>query len=602
MRVSYDYNRSITDEDVWFDTVDPRIPGFYPNGAIHDLVELIETSFVQASTYNNMNGFFPDGTICHHPSVGIQFTADGYGWPWLTEWSIPLADLFKNTSFQFKNATYDKVAERILDAYRPLTYNGYLDMAVGGLLPNREKWGGRLLSAASGLLNAKSESTVIERESELIEYKQRLESPGFSDKLELNKAYWNIDYMVQRRPDYCVSVKMMSQRSRGLERGIEKRSNYYLGDGALFVRANPYDYNNLPYYYNWHAIPGTTAEQRKDEIPGDAKSAYSGANGTNTFAGVASNGKIGVSAFKYERNHEDVAAQYSTVNANKGYFFFDDEMVALGNNVQRVRQGDNAEIWTTLDQLEWRSDILYGFDNGIDQTVSLTGDDVKKEVTCNQVFWLFHDKVGYVIFPKENQTVNIQIDAAFRKPRFTNKISSEKKMLQLIVNHGNNPEIANYQYIILPATTVAMVKIFAHSANEDAQLNILKNNADVMACYHPGLNVVQASFFKAGDLEFMNSSKEKVRISVDKPAVLMMKDTGDLLEITVTDPLHSTVDIDIKVTVNIMIDDELFDVNTETSSLLFTHSSEEVYAGKPVIQTFKKSGNFTSIHTQQQKK
>lgn len=167
-------------------------------------------------------------------------------------------------------------------------------------------------------------------------------------------------------------------------------------------------------------------------------------------------------------------------------------------------------------------------------------------------------------------------------------------MLQLVVNHGNNPEIANYQYIILPATNVEMVKIFAHSIDEGAELNIIENNAEVMACYHPVLNVVQASFFNAGELEFMNSSKEKVRISVDKPVVLMMKDTEGLLEITVTDPLHSTIDPDIKVTINIRVDDVLFDENTGNSFLIFTHSSEEVYAGKPVIQTFKKSGNYTS--------
>ena len=145
--ISYDYNRAITDWDLWYDKIDPRIPGFYPDGAINDLMELMETSFVLSDTYNNKNGFFPDGTICHHPAAGIQFTADAYGWEWLTAWSIPLTNLFKNTPFHAQNNTYNTIAERILDSYRPLTFYGYLDMSVGGLSSDRKKWGELLLHA-----------------------------------------------------------------------------------------------------------------------------------------------------------------------------------------------------------------------------------------------------------------------------------------------------------------------------------------------------------------------------------------------------------------------------------------------------------------------
>ena len=202
--ITYDYNRAITDWNVWYDKTDRRIPGFYPDGAINDLMELMETSFVAANTYNNMNGFFPDGTICHHPAVGIQFTADGYGWPWLTQWSIPLSNLFKDTPFQSQNETYNVVAERLLDSYRPLTFNGYIDMSVGGLVTDREKWGKLLLNAVTGLIEAKSTTTIIDRETELLEFKANLEKKGFNDPMWMNKAFWNIDYLVQSRPNYFV--------------------------------------------------------------------------------------------------------------------------------------------------------------------------------------------------------------------------------------------------------------------------------------------------------------------------------------------------------------------------------------------------------------
>jgi len=51
--ISLDHNRALTDQDVWYDTVDPRIPGYYPNGAIGDVMELIETGYIMMDTYDN---------------------------------------------------------------------------------------------------------------------------------------------------------------------------------------------------------------------------------------------------------------------------------------------------------------------------------------------------------------------------------------------------------------------------------------------------------------------------------------------------------------------------------------------------------------------
>ncbi|SHE82276.1 Polysaccharide lyase family 8, N terminal alpha-helical domain [Mariniphaga anaerophila] len=590
--ISYDYNRALTDWDLWYDKEDVRIPGFYPTGALDDLMELVETGFVISDTYNNKNGFFPDGTICHHPAVGIQFTADAYGWEWLTEWSIPLADQFKNTPFQAQDKTYNTIAERILDAYRPLTFYGYLDMSVGGLEPDRAKWGSRLLSAVKRLIEAKSDETVIARENELLDYKTNLEKEGYDDPLAMSKAFWNIDYFVQRRPDYFASAKMISKRSRGLERGIEKRSYYYLGDGALFVRVNPDDYNNIQNYYNWHAIPGTSAEQRTDDLPPSAVSAYPGAPGTNVFAGVVSNGSVGFGAFRYERNHQSEAALYSTVNANKGYFFFENEIVALGNNVRRVRPGDGADILTTLNQLEWKGDIVFGR-AGEDhaETVSFSDENSVEHFAVEQrPLWVYHDRVGYVIVPGEGQKVNVELAAETRAPRWTNA-TAPKKMFQLAINHGPKVTDDSYQYIVLPATSVEKVKAFAQSI-ETGNIKVLKNEPELMAVYNKELQIVEAAFYEPGTLLFENSEGENVCLAVDRPALVMMKDNGKNLEISVTDPCHSTTALTINLDVNIKFKGEAFDETSSLTSVAVTHSSEEVYAGKPVVQLFETEGRF----------
>lgn len=586
--ISYDYNRALTDQNVWYDTVDPRIAGYYPNGAFGDVMELIETNYIFRDTYGNRNGFFPDGTICHHPAVGIQFTADGYGWPWLVENSIPMANFLKNTPYRAKNSTYDIIADELLDAYRPLTYNGCLDMPVGGLLTDRSKWGPRLLEAITGLIEAKSNDTIIKREKELLEYKSILENNNFVDELTLNQPFWNIDYIIHRRPDYFASAKMISTRSRGLERGVEKRSYYYLGDGALFIRVNKDDYNGLSNVINWHAIPGTTAEQRKDKLPLDARSAFPGAPGTNTFAGVVSDGQYGFGAFIYERNHADDAVNYSTVNARKSYFFFEKEIVAVGNSVKRVRPGDGMDIWTTLNQIAWNGKITYQVNGNRIESVPEGGTDIKRKFTIDHsVAWFHHDNVGYVIVPT-GKPIRIELFAGKRVGVKKGKKAAGIGMFQLAINHGPDPTNDEYRYIILPDVTADDVERFEQNVDLSANVQILANNKDIVAVRHNALGITQAAFYEAGSITAPFGKGENICLTVDRPALVMLCEDDDKLKITVTDPKHSISEL----TTNIDINRKLsgpnahYDAKKKITKIAFKHSPVEVYAGKPISESY----------------
>ena len=176
---------------------------------------------------------------------------------------------------------------------------------------------------------------------------------------------------------------------------------------------------------------------------------------------------IGLGAFVYERNHTSKKALYSTVNANKGYFFFDNEIIALGNDVRRVREGDGADIITTLNQLEWRDDITFGkVGENKHETIALSGRDAVKQLhTEKKPIWFYHNEVGYVIVPKPEQKVEIELQAQARVPLLSKKKKNQdnKKMFQLAINHGSIVESDYYQYILLPKTTVKNVKTFAES-------------------------------------------------------------------------------------------------------------------------------------------
>ncbi|MCH2209514.1 MAG: polysaccharide lyase beta-sandwich domain-containing protein [Lentisphaerales bacterium] len=569
--ITYDYNRALTDQDVWFDKADPRIPGFYPDGIFSDLKELLETGYVFMDKYNKRNGIFPDGTICHHPAVGIQFTADAYGWEWLVEHSVPLANFLKNTRYKTNDKVYDIIADKLLDTYRSVIFNGYIDMSVGGIIQSREKWAERMPQAVVSLIEARSDDTKIKRLDELKAFSKILKGSPFYDPLSLNQPFWNIDYLVHRRPTYFASAKMISTRSRGLERGIDRKSYYYLGDGALFIRNAGSEYNSLTKVFNWHAIPGTTAEQRGVEIPLAADSPFKGANGTNSYAGVSSNGQYGFSAFKYERNHADSKVCYATVNANKAYFFFENEILALGNNVRRVYEGQGKDIWTTLNQVEWETDIYV---SGIDNALKLNSRDIEKTFKANQPFWLHQKNVGYIVIPAKTTNVLLKTQK---------KQGKASGVFTLAINHGKNPQGDDYKYIILPNCSRDQLQTFVTELQNGDHIAVVENSFSRFAVHHKKLKLSQIAFFEPGEL-----TVNGMEISVDRPALVMLQDLGETYRITVTDPLHSIENTSIQLSLNKKLSGEgaAYDDSTGLTKISFTHSSVEALAGKPQTQVF----------------
>jgi chondroitin AC lyase len=460
---------------------------------------------------------------------------------------------------------------------------------VGGLLPDRSRWGPRLVEAITGLIDAKSDDTIIRRERELLEYKSILEENDFVDELTLNQPFWNIDYIIHRRPDYFASAKMISTRSRGLERGIDRRSYYYLGDGALFVRVHRDDYNALSDVLNWHAIPGTTAEQRKDKLPPDADSPFPGAPGTNTFAGVVSDGQYGFGAFIYERNHVEDAVNYSTVNAHKSYFFFEREIVALGGSIRRVRPGDDRDIWTTLNQVAWNGTITYQVDGNRVESVPKGGAGVKRELTVDDsVAWFHQDQIGYVIIPT-GKPVHVELLAEPRAGGRRGQDGTGIDIFQLAINHGPNPTDDEYRYILLPNVTAEDVERFARDVDSSAGVHILSNDKKTVAVRHNALGITQIAFYEPGRITAPFGKDEEICLSVDRPALVMLREDDAGLEITVTDPNHSTSEP----TIMVETDRDLrgpgahYDSIRKATKIDFTHSAAEVYAGKPMFRSYR---------------
>lgn len=229
------------------------------------------------------------------------------------------------------------------------------------------------------------------------------------------------------------------------------------------------------------------------------------------------NGKYG--ATSYAMNKKDT-------QASKGYFFFDDEFVALGAG---ITSKESVAINTTLNQSE--------ADNVIVNNQTVAEGTKKKEYTTK---WLYNDKVGYV-FPKEEKVVvsnALQADNPSLWPE--DKKKSTPATFTAWLDHGVKPVDASYAYIVVPNTTAENVSEYAN----DIPVTIVSNTKEIQAVRHDGLKQTQINFYKAGTLEY----KPGYTITVDQPCSVMIDESKQQREITVAANdyvAHRTVHVDL---------------------------------------------------------
>ena len=181
------------------------------------------------------------------------------------------------------------------------------------------------------------------------------------------------------------------------------------GIGCLYLLCWQYDYVRAR--YDWHTLPGVTEEWRTDAIP-KGHSKDSNRCGGNLYAGVVSDGVLGVSAF-HMLPHPDDETGYTVVSANKAYFFLDFGVVALGNSITRLTSGQGRPIVTTLDQARWRSDITYQVGNGGSPTTlpfSIGGGCATSvTIAAGEIAWLHQGSVGYIVRAPPSSSTTLEL-------------------------------------------------------------------------------------------------------------------------------------------------------------------------------------------------
>jgi chondroitin AC lyase len=327
--------------------------------------------------------------------------------------------------------------------------------------------------------------------------------------------YYIGDYTLHVRPTYSFGVRMVSARTARCEYGNgENLKTYFLSDGSTSIAVDGDEYNAIYPVWDWTRLPGTTAP-KVERIPMAASDWQT--PGTSTFAGGVSDSLYGASVYAYTDRYDSI-----NTRAKKAWFFFDDEVVCLGNDINSLSA---YPVATTINQCLSPTDAI--------EIAPEREPHVPHEGTvllCSPE-WVLHGKVAY-LFPQGGRVSvsrKVQHGCWYDiKHSFSDEMVA-KEVFTISMEHGVKPADATYAYIVLPGVqTAEEVRRYQKRRN----IHIVANTEKAQIVEHTKLGLIQMICYEAGTY-----TVGKLKVTVDKPCALMLR-THDKENLTlhVADP------------------------------------------------------------------
>ena len=500
--------------NLWFDQNYVYYAIITENGTKHtnstgfkklDLKELVDDylsyCLVVQTDDNTAEAVQVDNSFYMH---GRQFYSNGYGMSMFRDMSFWIY-MLRETSYAFEQDVIDLMADYMIDGtswtirgdimelylgYRPYDYDvGYDNYAAEYIDPLK-----RMIESDP------------DRADEYQAILDNIQGKNTVNGKNGNYYMWRSGYASHMRDGYGVNIKMDSNQIiggewRGSWSGYDKDGGqliYWTSSAASTITVDGDEYTNVYPTYDWAHCPGTTTAAR---IVQDYANAGRFTNGTEHTIGV-SNGKYGNTAYDMNKKGTQV---------KKGYFFFDDEFVALGSGINST---EGVNIHTTLNQCEA-------------EDVNVGGQSVA-EGTKEQIYntnWLYNGKAGYVFL--ENTDVVVSNSVQTNNPSLWDEAKKNEPpaTFTAYLDHGLKPSNDSYAYIVVPNTTAGAVSQYAGNT----PVTVIANNEKVQAVRHDGLKQTQINFYQAGSLEY----KDGYIITVDQPCSIIIDESEDTRKISV---------------------------------------------------------------------
>ncbi len=345
---------------------------------------------------------------------------------------------------------------------------------------------------------------------------QQIKPPSY--EVEPTHSYfYKSDYTLHNRSTYSFNVRTVSKRTIRAETGNrENLKGKFLVDGSTNIQRTGEEYFNIMPIWEWDKIPGITS---RDYIIDPKTTLEWGERGVGAFIGGTTDGMYGTTV--YDLN-------YNEVSAKKAWFFFDEEIVCLGTNINSFAK---EPIITSVNQT-WQKGRVSAFGDG-----KLF--DARTGFTNKNVQWVWHDSVGYH-FPNDglvNLTNDKQTGSWATINANRSKAEVTGKVFKLWLNHGVDPVNQSYAYVVVPG--ISESEMIGRKASG---INIVMNTSLLQAVVHTGLKMIQAVFYEAGNLNYQGCT-----LSVNQPCVVLVKAMdGKNPTVYISDPTQTLTDVNIR--------------------------------------------------------
>ena len=493
-----------------------------------DLRHAIESAF-SPIYYTTEEGFQHDNSYFQH---GVQLYIGGYG-DEILKGITQIASYTIGTQYALSQDKIDLISKFMRETYYRTFRGKYMLFDVLGRgvtrIDNLDK--SAMVLYAQRMIQL---DPAHQEEFKQIVARLNEEKPANYAVKPAHTHYYRADYTLHNRPEYTFDVRMNSYRTGRCEYGNgENLLTYFLSDGCTNITVDGDEYFNILPIWDWKRIPGITCPQ-VDEIPMTESDWQQ--RGEAIFAGGVSDSLYGASCYAYYDTYKDVST-----GARKSWFFFDNEVVCLGD----VTSTSTFDVNTTINQCRLKGGEIQANDG---QKTFTIGQGQHK---FNQLNWVLHNKVGYV-FPqptttgRNNKNAEIWLNNQEQSGswRTINRSMPDKiareDVFSLGFNYGKEPRHAAYSYIVVPALKTAndMENYLKRNAVE-----IVSNTSQIQSVYQNELKIWQVIFFEAGQLQFKDMS-----VSANKRCALMIKQKANgKYEIHVADPAQRKSSIGIHV-------------------------------------------------------
>lgn len=437
-------------------------------------------------------------------SYGLQYANDLASW----------VDKVNHTYFQFPEKSVKLLIDFYLDGIcKQMVYGKYVDTGCQNRdICRNTQLGSMSTEPLEQLMNASSyrkeelQNIIDIRKGKTTKWK------------EFAKFFWQTEYLTIQRKNFFTSVRMFSTRNMNMEKAYngEGLKNHYRGDGSNYLTVNGSEYHSLPPVYDWMKIPGVTSVITP-KMPHEKEIQKAG---KMDFVGAVTDGYYASAAFDFISSHH-------ALRAKKSWFFFDEEYVCLGSD---INSSERETVVTTIDQTSLKGPVHTN--NGIiDEGIhNLTG-----------VNWLTHNNVTYLFPEKQHIQLSNKIQTGawsnISAQTSTSKEIVSEKVMKLWIEHGTHAKKASYSYIVIPNKKHCNIK--KYSKND--YLRVIANNSNVQAVEKSKVGISFANFYAPDKIEIYGNNV----LEMQTPGLVIIKynKKGKVFAIVVEDPTRKLKEI-----------------------------------------------------------